>query len=128
MNSILSILGSRTVVIFISTAFSLLVLMLTLNIITVDEVALIFKMSPDATSALKLVISRIQEVTGNVLNITSQLLNKLFGWAGVNIDLSKINIDVNHHGGISGGESQSVSPQASPIHQDMQPNSVKIKD
>jgi hypothetical protein len=37
----------------------------------------------------------VQEVTGNILDIISQLLNKLFGWAGVDIDLSKIKVDMN---------------------------------
>ncbi len=37
----------------------------------------------------------MQEVTGNVLDIISQLLSKLFGWAGVEVDLNKIKVDVN---------------------------------
>jgi hypothetical protein len=69
--------------------------MLVLNIITVDDVVAILKLSPEGANALKLVISRIQEVTTNILQILSQLLNKLFSWAGVDIDLTKIKIDVN---------------------------------
>ena len=90
----------RTIFIFASTAFSILVVMLVLNIITVDEVAVILKMSPEATNALKLVLSRVQEVSGNIIDIISQLLTKLFGWAGVDIDLSKIKVDV-HQGDVS---------------------------
>jgi hypothetical protein len=96
MGDILSFLTMRSVLIFIATTFSILVVMLTLNIITVDEVAVILKMSPEATQAFKLVISRIQEVTSNILDIASQLLNKLLSWAGVDVDLNKIKIDVNH--------------------------------
>ncbi len=95
MNGILSFLTMRSVIIFGATTFSILIVMLTLNIITVDEVIVILKMPPEAASAFKLVISRIQEVTGNLLDITSQLFNKLFSWAGVDADLSKIKIDVN---------------------------------
>ena len=94
MGEILSFLTMRSVIIFIATTFSILVVMLTLNIITVDEVAVILDMSPQAANAFKLVISRIQEVTGNVLDITSQLLNKVLGWAGVEVDLNKIKVDV----------------------------------
>jgi hypothetical protein len=95
MGDILSFLTLRTVAIFAATTFSILIVMLTLNIVTVDEVAVILNMSPEAAHAFKVVISRIQEVTGNILNITSQLFNKLFGWAGVDVDLNKIKIDVN---------------------------------
>lgn len=87
----------RSVIIFGATTFSILVVMLTLNIITVDEVVTILRMPPDAANAFKLVISRIQEVTGNILDIFSQLMNKLLGWAGVDVDLSKIKVDVHAH-------------------------------
>ncbi len=99
MNSLISILTLRTILVFASTAFSILILMLLLNIITVDEVIVILNMSPEAASAFKLVVSRIQEVTGNILDIISQLLSKLFGWAGVEVDLNKIKVDVNQGAG-----------------------------
>ncbi len=99
MNSIISLLTVRTVLVFASTAFSILILMLLLNIVTVDEVIVILKMSPEAASAFKLVVSRIQEVTGNILEIISQLLGKMFGWAGVEADLSKIKVDVHQGAG-----------------------------
>lgn len=69
--------------------------MVVLNIITVDDLVVILKLSPEAASALKLIVGRLQEVSHNILDILSQLLNKLFGWAGVDIDLSKIKVDVN---------------------------------
>ena len=99
MSEILSFLTLRTVIIFAATTFSILIVMLTLNIVTVDEVIKILNMSPEAANAFKLVISRIQEVTGNILEITSQLFNKLFHWAGVDVDLNKIKVDVNHTSG-----------------------------
>ncbi len=107
MNDLISFLTLRTFFVFASTAFSILVVMLALNIITVDEVVVILKMSPEAANAFKLVISRIQEVTGNILQIISQLFGKLFSWAGVDVDLTKIKVDV--HQGSSG--SQSLVPK-----------------
>ncbi len=95
MHAIISLLTIRTVLVFASTAFSILILMLLLNIITVDEVVVILNLSPEAATAFKLVVSRIQEVTGNILDIISQLLSKLLGWAGVEVDLNKIKVDVN---------------------------------
>ncbi len=111
MNNFISFLTFRTIFVFASTAFSILIVMMALNIITVDEVIVILKMSPEAASAFKLVVSRIQEVTGNIMDIISQLLSKLFGWAGVEVDLSKIKVDV-HQGAGSG----SVVPEHPPLN------------
>ena len=99
MNGLFSYLTLRTVIIFGSTAFSLAVVMLLLNIITIDELATILNLSPEATNALKLVFARVQEVTGNILEIIGQLLNKMFSWAGVDVDLNKIQVDVHQNGG-----------------------------
>lgn len=117
MNDFLSNFALRSIVIFASTAFSLLVVMLTLNIVTVDEVAIILKLSPEATNAFKLVISRIQEVTGNILDIISQLLNKMFSWAGVDVDLNKIKLDVHQESG-----------SGSALHQDIVPDSTTASE
>lgn len=95
MNDILAFLTLRTVLIFFSTAFSLLFIMLVVGIVTVDEVVTILNLSPEAASAFKIVISRIQEVTGNILDIISQLINKLFSWAGVDVDLNKIQVNTH---------------------------------
>ena len=111
MNQFASYLAFRTIFVFASTAISLLIVMMALNIITVDEVVVILKMSPEAASAFKLVVSRIQEVTGNILDIISQLLSKLFGWAGVDVDLSKIKVDAN-----GAGSAIPASPPLNPLH------------
>lgn len=97
MNPILSYLTLRTFLVFGSTALSLFIIMLSLNIITVDEAITILSLPPEAAHAFKTVISRIQEVTGNILNIISQLLTKLFSWAGVEVDLNDIKVDVNQN-------------------------------
>lgn len=109
---IFSFLSLRTVILFASTAFSLMFVMLFLNIITVDDVVVILKMSPEAANAFKLIVSRVQEVSTNILNIISQLLNKLFSWAGVDVDLSKIKVDLNQHPGSS---SSAIAP-AAPVY------------
>ena len=95
MNDFLTYFTLRTFLVFFSTAFALLFVMMILNIVTVDEVIVILDMSPQAANAFKLVVSRIQEVTGNIVDIISQLLQKLFGWAGVDVEVSKIKVDVN---------------------------------
>ena len=119
MHGLFSYLTLRSIIIFGSTAFSLALVMLLLNIITIDELATILNLSPEATNALKLVFSRIQEVTSNILDIIGQLLNKLFGWAGVDIDLSRINVDVHQNPQAPAAPSSPVVP-ASPAAQPAQ--------
>ncbi len=82
--------------------------MLLLNIITIDELSEILSLNPEATNALKLVFSRIQEVTGNIMDIIGQLLNKMFGWAGVDVDLGKIKVDLHETGATN------ATPNAAP--------------
>ena len=87
----------RIAMIYSSTALSLMIMMLVLNIITIDELLTIIgvEQKSNEAQALKLVISRIQEMSTNILQIISKLLNNLMSWAGVDVDLSKIKIDVN---------------------------------
>lgn len=92
---IFALLTFRSFLVFFSTAFSILLVMLAVNIITVDDVVSILNLSPEAAAAFKNVVSRIQGVTANILDIISALLNKLFGWSGVDIDLGSIEVDVN---------------------------------
>lgn len=95
MSDILSFFTFRTVILMFSTTFSILVVMVMLNIVTVDDLVVILKLSPDSATAVKLIVERLKEVTGNIVDILSQLLNKLFGWAGIDVDLSKIKVDLN---------------------------------
>jgi hypothetical protein len=66
-----------------------------LNIVTVDDLVTILKLSPESATALESIIGRFREVSGNIIDILSQLLSKLFGWAGIEVDLSKIKVDLN---------------------------------
>ena len=85
----------RVAMIYSSTALSIIIIMLVTNIITVEELITILgiEQRSNEAQALKLVISRIQEMSTNILQIISKLLNNLFSWAGVDVDLSKIKID-----------------------------------
>ena len=112
MNDILAFLTLRTVLIFFSTAFSLLFIMLVVGIVTVDDVVKILNLSPDAANAFKVVVSRIQEVTGNILEIISQLINKLFSWAGVDVDLNKIHVNTQAVGASANDAANSASSAA----------------
>ena len=86
---------SRTVILMFATTFSIFVIMLMLNIITIPDVKDMFNLSNKSTCAIQTVAIRLQEVCGNIGGILSQLLQKLLGFAGVESDLSKIKIDLN---------------------------------
>lgn len=92
----------RIAMIYSSTALSLMIMMLVLNIITIDELLTIIgvEQKSNEAQALKLVISRIQEMSTNILQIISKLLNNLLSWAGVDVDLSKIKIDASNKPGL----------------------------
>ncbi|MFZ9180832.1 MAG: hypothetical protein ACO201_03090 [Rickettsiales bacterium] len=89
---------ARVAMIYSSTAFSIIVVMLVLNIISIEELITILGIEPKSNEAqaLKLVVSRIQEMSHNVLEIISKLLQSLFSWAGIEIDLNKIKIDTKN--------------------------------
>ncbi len=97
MIDILTFFTFRTVMVLFSTVISILLVMLVTNIITVDEVISILNLSEESGNAVRRIIERIQEVSGNILDILSQLLNKLFSWSGVDVDLSEIKVDVNEN-------------------------------
>ena len=99
MGDLLSFFTMRSVILFGSTAFSILFVMLVVGIITPEEVLLILHIQDrDTIIAFNNVIARFQEVSKHILDILSQLLNKLLGWTGVDVDLSKIKIDVDAAG------------------------------
>ncbi len=108
---LLSFFSLRSVILFASTAFSMMLVMLVLNIITVEDVVAILKLSPEGANAFKLVVSRIQEVSANILGIISQLLNKLFSFAGVDVDLTKIKVDLHQNPESLSSSSSIVDPK-----------------
>lgn len=80
----------RTILVSLSSIFSIVFLMLAFDIITVDEVITLFNMNPEMASAFKNVVMRIQGVTHNLTNIVSELFKKLFAWTGADVDLEKV--------------------------------------
>ena len=96
MISIINILVLRTVILMASGIFSVAFVMLMVGIITIDDIVKILNLSPDAANALRVIFSRFQEVTNNLIHIIGQLLNNLVGWTGTEIDTSKL-VDMNHN-------------------------------
>lgn len=96
MISIINILALRTIILMASGIFSVAFVMLMVGIITIDDIVKILNLSPDAANALRVIFSRFQEVTNNLIHIIGQLLNNLVSWTGTEIDTSKL-VDMNHN-------------------------------
>ena len=96
MISIINILVLRTVILMASGIFSVAFVMLMVGIITIDDIVKILNLSPDAANALRVIFSRFQEVTNNLIHIAGQLLNNLVAWTGTEIDTSKL-VNINHN-------------------------------
>ncbi len=78
----------RVALVFASTIFTVVFIMLMFNVITIDQIAAILKLSPEVANVLKLIISRLQEVSLNIIHMVNQMLNKLF--AGSGIDMNQV--------------------------------------
>ncbi len=96
MISILHILTLRTIILMASSVFSVAFVMLMVGIVTIDDIIKILNLAPDAANALRVIFSRFQEVTNNLIHIIGQLLNNLVSWTGTEIDTSKL-VDINHN-------------------------------
>lgn len=83
MNKIIEIFSLRGTSIFISTSISLLIVLLALNVVTSDNLASILGLSQDASNALQQVVSRLQELTHNIIDIISQLIKKILFSFGI---------------------------------------------
>lgn len=83
----------RTIILLISTTFSILVVMVMVGIINVDDLVVLFHLNPEQANVLNNIVEKLQVVWNNIVNILSQLINKVFDFAGVDVDLSKIHID-----------------------------------
>ena len=107
MFSIIHLLTLRTIILSASSIFSVVFIMLMTGIIQIDDVIKIFNLSPEAGNALKVIFSRFQEVTKNLINIAAQLLNHLISWTGAEIDTSALSdMSVGNH------SSSSANPPA----------------
>ena len=106
MGGLFALFTFRTVFMLASTAFSLIFVMLLIGIVTVDEVIVMLNLSPEAANAFKTMMSRIMELSSGILDVISQLLTKLFSWAGVEVDLGQVSIDVNQAASETNGSAE----------------------
>jgi len=86
----------RVAMLLTSTTFSIIIIMLFFNIITVDELALILKLGKTETRIIQSMLNETRNITNNILRVLSQVIEHLFGWAGVdNVNLDVINVDLH---------------------------------
>ncbi len=106
MFSILNFQLMRTFIALASGVFSVGFIMLMTGMITIQEVAIILKLSPEATEALTRVYLRFYGFTQNLINIFFELIKNMIDWTGGSVDTNKIN-NALHPGG--------YQPQPTPL-------------
>ena len=98
MFSILNLQLIRTLIALTSGIFAVAFIMLMTGMITIQEIAVILKLSPQATAALTQVYLRFYGFTNNLINIFFELIKNMIDWTGASVDTNKIN-DALHPGG-----------------------------
>lgn len=93
---------------FLSSIIAIVLLMLVLGIITAEELGTILNLSSSQIGIVKSVISKLHVLIDNLLQILSKLLTKLMSWTGVEVDLSKIKLDMDAAGGAQTDHGQGV--------------------
>jgi amino acid permease len=86
----------RTILLLFSTTFSILVVMVMVGIITVEDLVTMFHLTKEQANVLNNIVDKVQVVWDNILGILSQLINKLFDFAGIDVDLTKIHLDTEN--------------------------------
>ena len=98
----------RIAMLLTSTTFSIVLIMLFFNIITVDELATILKLGKTETRIIQSMLTETRNITNNILRVLSQVIEHLFGWAGIeNVNLELINVDLHenpNHDTLSGAQ------------------------
>jgi hypothetical protein len=95
-------LTSRNLLLFISTGFSILLVMMLLNIVTVTNLVSFGLPENIACYAEKLLAESRQ-----FSDVLVQLFDKLFTWAGIDTDLSKVGIVNEDHASYCSSDSES---------------------
>ncbi len=86
----------RVAMLLTSTTFSIVVIMLFFNIISVDELSSILKLGKTETRIVQSMLDETRNITNNILKVLSQVIEHLFGWAGIdNVNLELINVDLH---------------------------------
>ena len=104
---------ARIAMLLTSTTFSIVLIMLFFNIITVDELATILKLGKTETRIIQSMLNETRNITNNILRVLSQVIEHLFGWAGMdNVNLELINVDLHDNSGNNGlSDAQELSPK-----------------
>ena len=86
----------RVAILLTSTTFSIILLMLFFNIMTVTELATILKLGKTETKIIQSMLNETRNITNNILHVLSEVIEHLFSWAGVkDVNLELINIDLH---------------------------------
>ena len=124
MLSILNLQLIRTFIALTSGIFAVAFIMLMTGMITIQEIAVILKLSPEATAALTQVYLRFYGFTHNLINIFFELIKNMIDWTGASVDTNKIN-NALHPGGYQ--PQPTTPPNVAPVEPTM-PNNPSQSD
>lgn len=85
----------RLVFIFVTSGLALLLIALSFNLVDINQISKILNLSPELSDALRVVISRIQEVTSNLGDTIINLIEDNTGSSIENINAEDVKDKIN---------------------------------
>lgn len=88
-------LAIKLLLLLSTSGFALLIIALSFSLIDIDQLSSLLNLSPEVTDALRVVISRIQEVTANIGNTIADIVKENTGKNIENIDINDVKNQIN---------------------------------
>ncbi len=88
-------LAIKLLLLLSTSGFALLIIALSFSLIDIDQLSSLLNLSPEVTDALRVVISRIQEVTANIGDTIADIVKENTGKNIENIDINDVKKQIN---------------------------------
>ena len=91
----ISFLIFRLVFIFVTSGLALLLIAISFNLVDINQVSKFLNLSPELSDALRVIVSRIQEVTSNLGDTIINLIKDNNGSSIENINVEDVKNKIN---------------------------------
>ena len=88
-------LAIKLLLLLSTSGFALLIIALSFSLIDIDQLSSLLNLSPEVTDALRVVISRIKEVTANIGDTIADIVKENTGKNIENIDINDVKKQIN---------------------------------
>jgi hypothetical protein len=88
-------LAIKLLLLLSTSGLALLIIALSFSLIDIDQLSSLLNLSPEVTDALRVVISRIQEVTANIGNTITDIVKENTGKNIENININDVKNQIN---------------------------------